>query len=155
MVADAAATPTHWCYDSTKLAADLAKNAIGFGPVTREGEDQDAIHRMFSPEFRNRLDAIVPFGNLPPQVVGRVVDKFVLELEAQLADRNVTIELSEAARTWLGKKGYSHEFGARPLARIIQEHVKKSLAEELLFGKLAKGGVVRVDVNDEDKLIFT
>jgi len=136
-------------------AADLAKNAIGFGPVTREGEDQDAINRMFSPEFRNRLDAIVPFGNLPPQVVGRVVDKFVLELEAQLADRNVTIELSEAARTWLGKKGYSHEFGARPLARIIQEHVKKSLAEELLFGKLAKGGVVRVDVNDEDKLIFT
>ena len=85
-------------------AADLAKTAIGFGPVTREGEDQEAVNRMFSPEFRNRLDAIVPFGNLPPQVVGRVVDKFVLELEAQLADRNVTIELSEVARTWLRRR---------------------------------------------------
>ena len=136
-------------------AADLAKTAIGFGPVTREGEDQEAINRMFSPEFRNRLDAIVPFGNLPPQVVGRVVDKFVLELEAQLADRNVTIELSEAARTWLAKKGYSPEYGARPLARVIQEHVKKPLAEELLFGRLSKGGVVRVDVNDANELIFT
>ena len=136
-------------------AADLAKAAIGFGPVTRVGEDQEAINRTFSPEFRNRLDAIVPFGNLPPQVVGRVVDKFVLELEAQLADRNVTIELSEAARGWLAKKGYSPDYGARPLARMIQEHIKKPLAEELLFGKLAKGGVVRVDVSDENKLIFT
>ena len=136
-------------------AADLAKSAMGFGPVTRDGEDQEAINRMFSPEFRNRLDAIVPFGNLPPQVVGRVVDKFVLELEAQLADRNVTIELSEAARSWLAKKGYSPEYGARPLARVIQEHIKKPLAEELLFGKLAKGGVVRIDVNDTNELIFT
>ncbi|MCB9930449.1 MAG: ATP-dependent Clp protease ATP-binding subunit ClpA [Alphaproteobacteria bacterium] len=136
-------------------AADLAKNAIGFGPVTRAGEDQEAINRMFSPEFRNRLDAIVPFGNLPPQVVGRVVDKFVLELEAQLADRNVTIELSEAARTWLAQKGYSHEYGARPLARVIQEHVKKPLAEELLFGKLSKGGVVRVDVGEDNALFFS
>jgi len=136
-------------------AADLAKSAIGFGPVSRTGEDQEAINRMFSPEFRNRLDAIVPFGNLPPQVVGRVVDKFVLELEAQLADRNVTIELSEAARAWLAKKGYSPEYGARPLARVIQEHVKKPLAEELLFGRLAKGGVVRVDVNAEDALFFS
>ncbi len=136
-------------------AADLAKSAMGFGPVTRDGEDQEAINRMFSPEFRNRLDAIVPFGNLPPQVVGRVVDKFVLELEAQLADRNVTIELSEAARSWLAKKGYSPDYGARPLARVIQEHIKKPLAEELLFGKLAKGGVVRIDVNDTNELIFT
>jgi ATP-dependent Clp protease ATP-binding subunit ClpA len=136
-------------------AADLAKSAMGFGPVTRDGEDQEAINRMFSPEFRNRLDAIVPFGNLPPQVVGRVVDKFVLELEAQLADRNVTIELSEAARSWLAKKGYSPDYGARPLARVIQEHIKKPLAEELLFGRLAKGGVVRIDVNDTNELIFT
>ena len=137
-------------------ATDLAKAAIGFGHVTRKGEDQEAINRTFSPEFRNRLDAIVPFSNLPPQVVGRVVDKFVLELEAQLADRKVTIELTEKAREWLGWKGYSYDYGARLLARVIQEHVKKPLAEELLFGKLAKGGVVQVDVDDSaDSLVFT
>ena len=137
-------------------AADLAKAAIGFGPVTREGEDQEAINRTFSPEFRNRLDAVVPFGKLPPQVVGRVVDKFVLELETQLADRKVSIALSEEARTWLGNKGYSQDYGARPLARVIQEHVKKPLAEELLFGKLAKGGVVNVDVDETgDNLSFS
>ena len=137
-------------------AADIAKAAIGFGPVSREGEDTEAINRTFSPEFRNRLDAVVPFGKLPPQVVGRVVDKFVLELEAQLADRKVTIELSDEARTWLGHKGYSQDYGARPLARVIQEQVKKPLAEELLFGKLAKGGVVHVGVDaDTDTLVFT
>ncbi|HKK30933.1 MAG TPA: ATP-dependent Clp protease ATP-binding subunit ClpA, partial [Alphaproteobacteria bacterium] len=136
-------------------AADIAKAAIGFGPVSREGEDQEAINRTFSPEFRNRLDAVVPFGKLPPQVVGRVVDKFVLELEAQLADRKVTIDLSDAARTWLGNRGYSQEYGARPLGRVIQEHVKKPLAEELLFGKLANGGIVHVDVDETaDALVF-
>ena len=137
-------------------AADIAKSAIGFGPVSREGEDQEAINRTFSPEFRNRLDAVVPFGKLPPQVVGRVVDKFILELEAQLADRKVTIDLSEAARTWLGNKGYSPDYGARPLGRVIQEHVKKPLAEELLFGKLSKGGIVHVTVDEGgDGLLFT
>ena len=137
-------------------AADIAKAAIGFGPVSREGEDQEAINRTFSPEFRNRLDAVVPFGKLPPQVVGRVVDKFVLELEAQLADRKVTIELSDEARTWLGNKGYSPDYGARPLTRVIQEQVKKPLAEELLFGKLSKGGVVVVGVDeDTDTLTFS
>jgi len=114
---------------------------------------------MFTPEFRNRLDAIVPFSYLPPAVVARVVDKFILQLEEQLADRNVTIELDAPARKWLGEKGYDKLFGARPLARIIQEHVKKPLAEEVLFGKLANGGgTVRVDVEGEgpaENLVFT
>src|SRR5690606_10623719 len=104
-------------------AADLAKAAIGFERVNREGEDQEAINRLFTPEFRNRLDAVIPFKNLPPEVVHRVVDKFVMQLEGQLADRNVVIELTDEARAWLARKGYSHEYGARPLARVIQEHV--------------------------------
>ncbi|MCG8358772.1 MAG: AAA family ATPase, partial [Kiloniellales bacterium] len=127
-------------------AADMAKPAIGFGRGLREGEDEEAINRMFTPEFRNRLDSIIAFNNLTPEVMGRVVDKFIMELEAQLGDRNVAIELSDAARQWLAEKGYDPTFGARPLARVIQESVKKPLAEELLFGKLAKGGGVRVDV---------
>ncbi|HUL09868.1 MAG TPA: ATP-dependent Clp protease ATP-binding subunit ClpA [Candidatus Acidoferrum sp.] len=135
-------------------AAEMAKTAIGFGREVRVGEDTDAINRMFSPEFRNRLDATIAFANLAPETVARVVDKFVMQLEAQLADRQVTIELSDAARAWLAKKGFDPLYGARPLARIIQEHVKKPLAEELLFGKLEKGGLVRVDVKD-DKLVFS
>ncbi|MGH6984173.1 MAG: ATP-dependent Clp protease ATP-binding subunit ClpA, partial [Stellaceae bacterium] len=111
------------------------------------------INRMFTPEFRNRLDAVISFASLTPETVGRVVDKFILQLEEQLADRNVTIELDEAARKWLAEKGYDRLYGARPLARLIQEHVKKPLAEELLFGKLAKGGVVQVR-RDGDKLAF-
>jgi ATP-dependent Clp protease ATP-binding subunit ClpA len=135
-------------------AAEMAKTAIGFGREVRIGEDAEAINRMFSPEFRNRLDATIAFANLAPETVARVVDKFVMQLEAQLADRQVTIELSDAARAWLAKKGFDPLYGARPLARIIQEHVKKPLAEELLFGKLEKGGLVRVDVKD-DKLAFS
>jgi len=130
-------------------AADLAKPAIGFGRAQRSGEDEEAINRLFTPEFRNRLDAVIGFANLSPEVMSRVVDKFVMELESQLSDRNVTIELSEAARKWLATKGYEPNFGARPLARVIQEHIKKALAEELLFGRLAKGGVVRVDIEDD------
>ena len=121
-------------------ASDLAKPAIGFGSGIREGDDEEAINRMFTPEFRNRLDAIISFAPLSPETIGRVVDKFVLQLEEQLADRNVTIELDASARAWLAEKGYDPLFGARPLARIIQEHIKKPLAEELLFGRLAKGG---------------
>ncbi|WP_291297854.1 ATP-dependent Clp protease ATP-binding subunit ClpA [Elioraea sp.] len=132
-------------------ASDLAKNAIGFAREGREGEDEDAIKRLFTPEFRNRLDAIIPFANLTPDVVGRVVDKFVMQLEAQLADRNVTVELTDAARLWLAEKGYDKLYGARPLARVIQEHVKKALAEELLFGRLSKGGAVRVGVDEEGR----
>jgi ATP-dependent Clp protease ATP-binding subunit ClpA len=127
-------------------AADLAKPAMGFGREARIGDDQEAVNRMFTPEFRNRLDAIIGFDSLKPETVSRVVDKFVMELEGQLADRNVIIELSGEARKWLAEKGYDVAFGARPLGRVIQEHIKKPLAEELLFGKLAKGGVVRVEL---------
>ncbi len=135
-------------------AAEMAKTAIGFGREVRIGEDAEAINRMFTPEFRNRLDATIAFAHLPPDIVARVVDKFVMQLEAQLADRQVTIELSDAARAWLARKGFDPLYGARPLARVIQEHVKKPLAEELLFGKLEKGGIVRVDLED-DKLAFS
>ena len=134
-------------------AADMAKPAMGFERSTREGEDTDAINRLFTPEFRNRLDAIIPFKPLAADTIGRVVDKFVMQLESQLADRGVTIQLTNEARAWLGTKGYDPNNGARPLARVIQEHVKKPLAEELLFGKLQKGGVVVLGV-DDDKLSF-
>src|SRR5580692_449199 len=134
-------------------ASDLAKEAIGFGRDTREGEDEDAIKRLFTPEFRNRLDATIAFAGLTPEIVGRVVEKFVMQLEAQLADRNVTIELSSAAKEWLAERGYDRLYGARPLARVIQEHIKKPLAEELLFGKLVKGGSVKVTLK-EGKLDF-
>jgi len=135
-------------------ASELAKPAIGFGSDVRSGDDQEAINRMFTPEFRNRLDSIISFAPLAPETIHRVVDKFVLQLEVQLADRNVTIELDDLARAWLAKKGYDRLYGARPLGRVIQESVKKPLAEELLFGRLAKGGVVQVTVKD-DKLDFT
>lgn len=134
-------------------ATDLAKTNIGFEREERVGDDIEAIEKMFTPEFRNRLDAIVPFASLPPEVVSRVVDKFIMELEVQLDDRDVVIELSDEAREWLGKKGYDRKFGARPLSRVIQEYIKKPLAEELLFGKLAKGGAVVVKVVDE-KIAF-
>src|SRR5215212_1206008 len=130
-------------------AADMAKPAIGFGATVRVGEDEEAIKRMFTPEFRNRLDAVVPFAGLTPEIVGRVVEKFVMQLEAQLADRNVTIELSSAAKEWLSERGYDRLYGARPLSRVIQEHIKKPLAEELLFGKLTKGGAVKVTMKDK------
>jgi ATP-dependent Clp protease ATP-binding subunit ClpA len=131
-------------------ASDLAKETIGFAREEgRKGEDQDAIKRLFTPEFRNRLDAIVAFAALTQEIVGRVVEKFVMQLEAQLADRNVTIELSSAAKEWLAERGYDRLYGARPLARVIQEHIKKALAEELLFGKLVKGGAVKVTLKDK------
>jgi ATP-dependent Clp protease ATP-binding subunit ClpA len=129
-------------------ASDLAKPAIGFGREARSGEDQEAIKRLFTPEFRNRLDAIIPFAGLTPEIVAHVVDKFVMQLEAQLADRNVTIELSSAAREYLAERGYDPLYGARPLARLIQDVIKKPLAEELLFGKLVKGGSVKVGLRD-------
>ncbi len=131
-------------------AAEMAKQAIGFGRGLREGEDDEAIKRMFSPEFRNRLDANITFATLGPAIVARVVEKFVLQLEAQLSDRNVTIGLTDEAQGWLAKRGYTPEFGARPLARLIQEHIKKPLADELLFGKLAKGGHVTVVVEGKE-----
>ena len=134
-------------------ATEMAKSPIGFEREERVGDDEEAIERMFSPEFRNRLDAVISFDNLSPEVMSHVVDKFVMELEAQLSDRDVTITLADTAREWLAKKGYDKKFGARPLARVIQEYIKKALAEELLFGKLAKGGTVQVTVTD-NKISF-
>jgi ATP-dependent Clp protease ATP-binding subunit ClpA len=125
-------------------AADLARQAFGFTRNKREGDDHEAINRQFAPEFRNRLDAIVSFAHLNADVIGMVVEKFVLQLEAQLADRDVTIELSEPAKAWLVQHGYDEQMGARPMARVIQEHIKKPLADEVLFGKLKGGGHVRV-----------
>ncbi len=147
------------CMTTNAGAADIAKPALGFGREARHDEDDEAITRLFQPEFRNRLDAIIKFSSLGPESMGHVVDKFVAELEVQLADRKVFIELSESARRWLATKGYDRLYGARPLARIIQEHVKKPLAEEVLFGKLANGGgTVRVDTDgpgEAAKLVFT
>jgi ATP-dependent Clp protease ATP-binding subunit ClpA len=131
-------------------AQDLAKEAFGFTRAKREGDDAEAINRMFSPEFRNRLDAIVPFARLPESVIALVVDKFVLQLEAQLADRNVTIELADEARAWLVRNGYDEAMGARPMARVIQTQIKTPLADEVLFGRLKNGGVVRVVVTADD-----
>ena len=135
-------------------AADLAKPAIGFGNDKREGDDEEAIKRLFTPEFRNRLDSVVSFGNLPPEVIARVVEKFVLQLEAQLADRNITFELTEEANRWIASRGYDEHFGARPLGRVIQEHIKKPIADEVLFGKLKRGGTVRVLVGEDGQLAF-
>ena len=129
-------------------AADMAKPPVGFEREVRVGEDTEAVEKMFTPEFRNRLDAIIQFAALSPEIVSRVVDKFVMELELLLEDRKVMIDLTDGAREWLARKGYDKLYGARPLTRIIQEHIKKPLAEELLFGKLADGGVVVVKVED-------
>ncbi|WP_121630167.1 ATP-dependent Clp protease ATP-binding subunit ClpA [Tropicibacter alexandrii] len=134
-------------------AAEQAKAAIGFGRDRREGEDTAAIERTFTPEFRNRLDAVISFAPLPKDTILAVVEKFVLQLEAQLMDRNVTIELTKPAAEWLADKGYDDKMGARPLGRVIQEYIKKPLAEELLFGKLAKGGVVKVSVKDGELVL--
>ena len=129
-------------------ASDMAREAVGFGAMTREGEDEEAVRKMFTPEFRNRLDAIVPFGYLPPEVVARVVDKFILQLELQLADRQVHINLDDESKAWLTTKGYDRLYGARPMGRLIQEKIKQPLAEELLFGKLVHGGEVTVKLKD-------
>ena len=138
-------------------AAHMAKPAFGFTRTRREGDDVEAINRTFAPEFRNRLDAVVPFAHLPTEVIAKVVDKFVMQLEAQLADRNVSIELSDEARAWLVERGYDQSMGARPMARVIQTHIKTPLADEVLFGRLKNGGTVRVvtaGAGDDSKLVF-
>ena len=135
-------------------AADAAKESIGFGRAKRNGEDTAAIERAFTPEFRNRLDAVIAFAPLDKAIIQQVVEKFVMQLEAQLLDRGVHIDLSPDAAAWLGDKGYDDKMGARPLGRVIQEHIKKPLAEELLFGKLVKGGLVHVGVKD-DAIVLT
>ncbi|WP_319413818.1 ATP-dependent Clp protease ATP-binding subunit ClpA [uncultured Cohaesibacter sp.] len=138
-------------------AAEMDKPAIGFTQSERSGDDEEAINKLFTPEFRNRLDAVIPFAALPTEVIHQVVRKFVMQLEAQLADRGVTFELTDAATAWLAKKGYDPKMGARPLGRVIQEHIKRPLAEEILFGKLIKGGTVRVDIDldNMEKLFLT
>jgi len=137
-------------------ASDAQKEAIGFGRGKKTDEADKAVERLFTPEFRNRLDAIIPFAPLSPESIGRVVEKFVLQLEAQLIDRGVTFELTADATAWLAERGYDSRFGARPLARVIQEHIKKPLADQILFGELKKGGLVKVDVDeaDSDRLDF-
>ncbi|CAH0340603.1 ATP-dependent Clp protease ATP-binding subunit ClpA [Rhizobium sp. CECT 9324] len=131
-------------------ASEMAKSAIGFGSSKRTGEDEEAINRLFTPEFRNRLDAIIPFAPLPSEVIHKVVQKFVMQLEAQLSERGVTFDLSEPAIAWLATRGYDEKMGARPLGRVIQEYIKKPLANEILFGKLKKGGLVKVGVKKDD-----
>jgi ATP-dependent Clp protease ATP-binding subunit ClpA len=132
-------------------ASDLAKQAYGFTRIKRQGDDVEAINRLFAPEFRNRLDSIITFAHLTPEIISKVVEKFVLQLEAQLGDRQVTIEMTEDASKWLVENGYDEQMGARPMARLIQETIKKPLADEVLFGKLKAGGHVRVMlVKDEE-----
>jgi len=134
-------------------ATEMSKQAIGFGRGNKVDADSEAIEKAFTPEFRNRLDAVIPFETLPSEVVRMVVDKFIMQLEAQLTDRNVEIELDVAARDWISKKGYHPTFGARPLARVVQEEIKKPLADHLLFGDLISGGIVKVTVAD-NKLVL-
>jgi len=131
-------------------AADMARPAYGFTRTKREGDDTEAVNKLFAPEFRNRLDAIISFGHLPKEVVQKVVDKFVLQLEAQLADRNVTIELTDEAREWLTEHGYDEAMGARPMGRLIQMTIKTPLADDVLFGRLKDGGAVRVVVKTDE-----
>ncbi len=131
-------------------ASEMAKSAIGFGSSKRSGEDEEALNRLFTPEFRNRLDAIIPFSPLPTAIIHKVVQKFVMQLETQLSERNVTFDLHEDAIAWLSEKGYDEKMGARPLGRVIQEHIKKPLANEILFGKLKKGGVVSVSIGKKE-----
>ncbi|WP_275790949.1 ATP-dependent Clp protease ATP-binding subunit ClpA [Pararhizobium gei] len=130
-------------------ASEMAKAAFGFGSAKREGDDVEALNRLFTPEFRNRLDAVIPFGSLPTPVIHQVVQKFVMQLETQLAERNVTFDLHPDAIGWLAEKGYDEKMGARPLSRVIQESIKKPLADEILFGKLKKGGVVKVTIGEK------
>lgn len=131
-------------------ASELAKSPVGFTQTFRLDDDKEAINRLFTPEFRNRLDAIVPFAHLTPEVMHRVVDKFIIQLEAQLQERNVTIDLTVKARDYLAQIGYDPAMGARPLGRVIQDRIKKPLSEELLFGQLQNGGTVRIDRKDDD-----
>jgi len=128
-------------------AADAAKAEIGFGRGMKDDEQDAAIKRRFTPEFRNRLDAVVSFSPLSPDDIAKVVDKFVIQLEAQLADRKIEFELTKGANVWLANKGYDKRYGARPLGRTIQEYIKKPLADEILFGKLKQGGLVKVGVD--------
>jgi len=130
-------------------AFEMSRPGIGFAPSDNAPDGMEAIRRMFSPEFRNRLDAVIQFQSLDPRTIERVVDKLLLEVEAQLESKGVAITVDDAARAWIAEKGYDPKMGARPMARVIQEFVKRPLAEELLFGRLAEGGTARVTLDDE------
>jgi ATP-dependent Clp protease ATP-binding subunit ClpA len=137
-------------------AENISRRTIGFTTQDHSTDGMEAINRMFTPEFRNRLDAVIQFQSLSPETIGHVVDKFIIELETQLEDKGVTVEVDDAGRRWLAERGYDPKMGARPMARIIQETIKRQLADELLFGRLAQGGHVSVTVvNDELKLDIT
>ncbi len=139
---------------TTNAGADqISRRSIGFATQDHSSDAMEVINRTFSPEFRNRLDAIIQFKALESATIGHVVDKFIIELETQLEEKKVSLEVDELARQWLAKRGYSPDMGARPMSRVLQDHIKKPLAEELLFGKLAKGGRLRVSVAD-DHLTF-
>ena len=129
-------------------ATELSKSAIGFAREGREGADTEAVERIFTPEFRNRLDAIIPFSPLSLETMMYVVDKFIMQLEAQLQEKGVSIILGNKAKKWLAERGYEPAYGARPLARVVQEHIKKPLADMILFGELTMGGEVFVDVQN-------
>ena len=131
-------------------ATDIAKPALGFNRDKREGEDVEAIDKLFNPEFRNRLDSIISFSSLPDKVIARVVEKFIVELETQLDSKNVFIQISEKAALWIGKEGYDENMGARPLSRLIQEKIKKPIAEQILYGKLSKGGNIKLDIKNNE-----
>ena len=130
-------------------ASEMSKQQIGFGRGLKSDADSEAIERAFTPEFRNRLDAVIPFESLAVETVRKVVDKFMMQLEAQLTDRQVELELTDDACDWLAERGYDASNGARPLARVVQEHIKKPLADEMLFGKLSQGGLVMISVKDK------
>jgi ATP-dependent Clp protease ATP-binding subunit ClpA len=135
-------------------AEEASRRSIGFAEQNHTTDALEVIRKSFSPEFRNRLDAIIPFAALGHDEIARVVDKFLIQLEEQLAGKSVQLEVSTDARAWLAEHGYDVKMGARPMARLIQENIKRPLAEELLFGKLVNGGRVLVDVDDDDKLHF-
>src|SRR5690606_27697666 len=139
---------------TTNAGADqMSRASIGFTAQDHTSDGMEVIRRTFSPEFRNRLDAVIQFKSLDPKTITHVVDKFIMEPEAQLQAKHVTIDVDEEARAWLAEQGYDPKMGARPMARVIQEHIKKPLAEELLFGRLATGGHVHITLED-DKLAF-
>jgi ATP-dependent Clp protease ATP-binding subunit ClpA len=137
-------------------ARELAKGAMGFGQVdsAKKGGSDKPLKDTFSPEFRNRLDAVITFSQLGVDIIERIVDKFIIELETQLTDKKVSLRLTPDARTWLAKKGYDPAYGARPLARVIHQEIKQNLGNEILFGKLEKGGTVEIGLKDE-KLTFS
>jgi ATP-dependent Clp protease ATP-binding subunit ClpA len=135
-------------------AREMSTSPLGFGQVSTAGKGKEAIEKMFSPEFRNRLDTTIFFNTLSPEVIERVVDKFIMELDLQLNERKVFLHLSRNARRWLAKRGYDPVFGARPMARLIQNEIKRVLADEMLFGRLQNGGTVEIE-EGEEKLVFT